>query len=641
MCGIAGFVNKDGRCADAAKLKAMTDAIAHRGPDAEGQLCAGTIALGHRRLSIIDLSEAGRQPMESMDKRFAIIFNGEIYNYIEIKRELQLLGVNFQNNTDTEVIMEAYRHYGKDCLNKFNGMWAFVIWDREKKQMFISRDRFAIKPLYILERDDIFLFASEAKAILAAEPSENIPDLISVYRFLRQSVLENIDAHSWYQNIKIFPAASYAFYDLESNSYTVERYWSPDYDQFYKKWIDGKDPIITLKELFDSAVGLRLRADVEVGTCLSGGLDSSAIVGCCSKAHGIKMQTFSSRFEDEGCDEREYIDIANKFSNAAAHPIYPDETSAGFIEAFKEIIHYHDGPPAGASLHAQYSVFKEVGKHLKVVLDGQGADELFGGYAGFWNPHLRKLVENGSRIKAMKAVCGIIAEYDQFDIRSLSTDVGVKLLGIEACKALNKTMLKDSGRKNDIYVKYPKYTEIFEKTISDNPCLHNLSKGFPDEISRQCCDQTLLTSLPQLCHNEDSNSMRFSVEVRMPFLDYRLVEFALALDSNYKLKDKWQKWIMRKAFRQYLPVKIRRRRNKMGYPAPFYRWLRESAEKEEFKQIIFALAERNIVPYETIKAYYDAHMSGEVNLEGVLFKFLVLELWLRTCKFDRIGLRKI
>lgn len=635
MCGIAGFINKDGSLADLKKLKKMTDAIAHRGPDAEGQYCDENLALGHRRLSIVDLSIAGKQPMRSHDGKYIITFNGEIYNYKELKAELAALGAQFTNDTDTEVIIEAYRAWGVKCLAKFNGMWAFALLDQSKREVFISRDRFAVKPLYILNREDLFMFASESKAIITAQPEENVPDLVQIHRFIGASAPENIDAHSWYANIKIFPAASYGIYNLETNEFVISAYWAPDVKAFSKKWIDGRDPVTTFKELFDDAVKIRLRADVEIGTCLSGGLDSSAIVGCCKKRHNVTMRTFSSRYEDKSCDEGEFIDAVNRFTKSKAVPVYPDQKPISFIEAFTRINVNHDGPPAGASLYSQYSVFREVGKHVKVVLDGQGADELFCGYAGFLNPALRRAAKRTSRISMLKAVRETLLENDFIDASQLSADVGVKVFGVDHFIRLSKKVKKEAAAQVLQLRENPAFTREFNTMVSDKP---NLSASYKsdDEITQMCLDQTLVYSIPQLCHNEDSNAMDFSVEVRMPFLDYRIVEFALALDAAYKVKGIWQKWIIRKALKSYLPVKVRRRRNKMGYPAPFFRWLREADEKEQFREHIFAFAKRNIVPAETIEAHYSAHMSGAANMESILFRYLALELWLRTCNFDRI-----
>lgn len=635
MCGIAGFINKDGSSASVQKLKRMTDAIAHRGPDAEGQLCEGNIALGHRRLSIIDLSDAGRQPMESADGRFAITFNGEIYNYQELKKELSALGAVFTNDTDTEVIIEAYRFWGAACLPRFNGMWAFALLDRAEGKLILSRDRFAVKPLYLLDRDDLFMFASEAKAIIAVQPEENVPDLVQIHRFIGLTAPEDIDGHSWYAGIRIFPAASYGVFSLNSCAFEVKTYWEPDIELFRKKWIEGKDPVGTFRELFDDAVRIRLRADVEVGTCLSGGLDSSAIVGCCKKRHGVTMRTFSSRYGDKSCDEGEFIDAVNRFTGSKAVPVYPDGQPVSFVEAFRRINANHDGPSAGASLYSQYSVFREVGKHVKVVLDGQGADELFCGYAGFLNPALRKAAKASPRIVMIRTLLELLRENDFIDASQLSADVGIRTFGIDNYLRLADAVRKEAAAQASQLKSHPAITPAFSALVNDRPVCSCACKS-GDEITQMCLDQTLVYSIPQLCHNEDSNSMDFSVEVRMPFLDYRIVEFALALDSSYKIKGAWQKWIIRKALKPYLPVKVRRRRNKMGYPAPFFRWLKESEEKEQFKEILLSFARRNLVPAETIEAYYGAHMRGEANMEQILFRYLSLELWLRTCNFDKV-----
>jgi asparagine synthase (glutamine-hydrolysing) len=627
MSGITGFINKDKSNTDIDKLKKMTDSIIHRGPNAEAHLCVKNIALGHRTME--------NRPMQSTNSEFAIVCNGEIYNRNEIKKELNQYGAKFHNETDSDIIIESYRFWGADCLNKFNGVWAFVLWDRIKNQLFISRDRFAVKPLYILDRSDIFMFASEAKAILATEPDENIPDLISVYRYITQSVPDTVDERSWYENIKIFPAASYALYNLETHEYIIKKFWEPDYQKFYEKWIKGKKPFTTFKDLFDNAVGIRLPLGGNVGTCLSGGLDSSAVVGCCNKAHDTTVKTFSSCFEDKDCDEREYINAANRFYKTIPHMVFPDSSPSGFADDFKKIIHHMDAPPSSASLYAQYKVYEEVGKHVSVVLNGQGSDELFGGYEDVLNPYLRKLIEGGSRLKAMKATSDIMSESIFFDFNGVSTDVAVRIFGLSNIEKLMIKMQKNAS-KSAYYIRMqPRCTEAFQNSAGKTSYTGMLT-DFPDEISRIGCKHLLQTFIPRLCRNEDANAMCFSVEARLPFLDYRIVEFALALDSSHKVNGKWQKWIIRKALKKYLPLKICRRRNKMGFHAPFFRWLRESNEREEFKQIIFSLAERNIVPKQTIESHYETHMNGKANLEGILFRFLVLELWLRTCKFTKI-----
>ena len=235
MCGIAGFIYKNKNDVEQAVLKKMTDAITHRGPDSEGQFVEDNIGLGHRRLSIIDLSEDGKQPMESHDGRFVITFNGEIYNYVELKEVLVKQGAEFANKTDTEVIMEAYRFWGSEAFNRFNGMWAFCIYDRIEKKLIFSRDRFAVKPLYFLDDDEKIVFASEAKAILEVCPEEAIPNNDMIYRFL-SGVAEDRDEMTFYKNIKNFDRATYAVYDIETRKWEKRLYWEVDQSKFYEKY---------------------------------------------------------------------------------------------------------------------------------------------------------------------------------------------------------------------------------------------------------------------------------------------------------------------------------------------------------------------------------------------------------------------
>lgn len=248
MCAIAGYVVKSDKYrADGNFVKIMTDKLVHRGPDAEGQWTDDQVALGHRRLSIIDLDAKSNQPMVSHDGRYVITFNGEIYNYIELKKELLNQGAVFKTQSDTEVIMEAYRYYGVKCFNRFNGMWAFALYDLKQQELIICRDRFGIKPVYMLDNEDVFAFASEIKAIIAAFPEENIPDETCIYRYLSGFVGEDTDEKCFYQNIKIFPPAHYLVYDLKSHKKEYRRYWEVNEQLFYEKWIQGRNPVQTFK----------------------------------------------------------------------------------------------------------------------------------------------------------------------------------------------------------------------------------------------------------------------------------------------------------------------------------------------------------------------------------------------------------
>lgn len=630
MCGIAGFIDKSGRYKTSYDLiKQMTDKMIHRGPDAEGQWIDKKAALGHRRLSIIDLDVRSNQPMFSHDGKYVIIFNGEIYNYIEIKKKLSVENVFFKTNSDTEVIIEAYRKYGVDCFNQFNGMWSFALYDIEKQKVILCRDRFGIKPLYILDNDDTFAFASEMKAIIAAFPNENIPNETWIYRYLSCSKPEDSDEECFYKNIKIFPQAHYMVYDLENHTKEYKQYWKVDEHLFYRKWIQGRDPIKTFRILFESAVGLRLRADVEVGACLSGGLDSSAIVGCVSKKFGKKIHTFSSIYADEDCNEEMFIRKVNEKCDTIPHYIRPDDYEKDFIKYIENIMYYNDQPARDASYYSGYMVKKGVCGKVKVILNGQGADELFAGYKHYPCYYVYDLADRNtfwSRYEALKILAIIKKEYPK-SIGAVSTDVIVRTVGLKNSLWFQPD---DKTKESEPWEKM----QLFTNEFMDKLCDEGSNEGIQcsSHLNTQLCNDLVSNIIPRILHSEDSDSMAFSLESRVPFLDYRIVEFAIALDGKYKIKKQWSKWIIRKACKRYLPKEVAKRRNKMGFPAPFARWLREGNSKDEVAKIIYEFGDRNIVPKETIDAFYKAHMSMERDFSEILFRFLNLELWLRMCE---------
>ncbi len=630
MCGIAGYVDKTNKYrADRELIKKMTDKLIHRGPDAEGQWVDEQVALGHRRLAIIDLDPKSNQPMISYDGRYILTFNGEIYNYIELKRELSEKGAVFKTNSDTEVIIEAYREYGAECMNRFNGMWAFALYDTKEHKIIISRDRFGIKPIYTVDNDNVFAFASEIKAITAAFPNENIPNEICIYRYLSGSVNEDTDEKCFYRNIKIFPTAHYMIYDIRNHTKEYKRYWDVNEQAFYNKWIKGKDPVKTFKALFESAVQLRLRADVEVGACLSGGLDSSAIVGCASKKFGKKIHTFSSIYTDKECNEEPFIRKVNEMWDTIPHYIRPDDYEKNFTQYIADLTYHHDQPTASASLYSQYMVMKGVQGNVKVVLDGQGADELFAGYIPYYSYHISDLIDKNTffaKWKAIKLLVIVKKEWPDM-IGAINTDAIVRLVGLK-----NSFLFQNKKKIRELKIKGS--TQLFTREFTDK--VYDTYKRddiqCSSRLNTRLCNDVLNKSIPALLHNEDGNSMAFSIESRVPFLDYRIVEFAIALDGKYKIRNQWTKWIVRKACKEYLPKEIVKRTNKMGFPAPFARWLREGSSKEEIAEIIYQFGNRNIVPEETIDHFYKAHVNGESDFSDILFRFYSMELWLRTCK---------
>lgn len=638
MCGIAGYIDKSGKYRPEKKLvKKMTDVMIHRGPDAEGQWIDEHIALGHRRLSIIDLDAKSNQPLISHDGKYVITFNGEIYNYIELKRELERKGCVFSTDSDTEVVIEAYRAYGKECFNQFNGMWSLALYDIEKQKVILSRDRFGIKPAYTVDNEDVFVFASEIKAVLAAFPEENIPNETCIYRYLSQSVNEDTDEQCFYKNIKIFPAAHYMIYDLQNHTREYKSYWEVNEQLFYEKWIQEKNPVKTFRKLFESAIELRLRADVEVGACLSGGLDSSAIVGCASKKFGRKMHTFSSVYTDKECNEESYIRKVNERWNTIPHYIKPDDYEENFTKYIEDLTYHHDQPTGGASLYSQYMVMKEVKGKVKVILDGQGADELFAGYIPYYSYYIDDLLSRNTfraKCKAIKMLVIIKKEWPDV-IGAVSTDTIVRLVGLK-----NSFLFQNEKKIKDLKVKRSAkmFTDDFMAKVHDDYQKKEIQCS--SNLNTRLCNDVLNKSIPALLHNEDGNSMAFSIESRVPFLDYRIVEFAIALDGKYKIRNQWTKWIIRKACRDYLPKEIVKRKNKMGFPAPFARWLREGSSRKELKRIIYEFGERNIVPKETIDQLYRAHVNGKADYSDILFRIYNIELWFRICKKDEMEIFK-
>ncbi len=644
MCGISGLYRKKKRISNDIELvQAMSKSMVHRGPDAEGVWSDGEVHLSHRRLSIIDRSEISNQPMISSDGRYIIVYNGEIYNYLEIRNNIEPQGCFFNTLGDTEVILEAFRLFGTKCFEMFNGMWAIAIYDKEDKKLYLCRDRFGVKPLYLVDNDELFIFSSEMGAILSVFPQYRTPNKRSIYRYLVDGINEDSDDSTFYRDIKTFPAAHYMIVDIKNKSYKKEKYWGVDIDSFKGKWIKGKNPYKTFRELFESAVSLRLRSDVEVGVCLSGGLDSSSILGCAASISSRPIQTFSSVYEDQDCNEEEFINEVNRKWNTISHIVKPDEDEGKFVEHLKKIIIHHGQPVNGASLYSQYKVMEKAGDTVRVVLDGQGADELFAGYLYYYSYFVRDLLNKGNFISKMNAIKILVAlkKYWPDMLRSIGTDDIVRAVGVRKSfefqdnKQLNRSL--NERRMNF-------FTDAFLKEAADNPLNKEWAIACESELNTKLCCDLLRDSIPSLLHNEDANSMAFSVESRIPFLDYRIVEFSIALDEKYKIKNAWTKWIIRKSLRCYLPEKVVKRRNKMGFPAPFARWLRTGKCREKYKEIIYQFANRGIVPATTINGIYSAHIEGSADYSDILFRYMCIELWFqeivdqpKKLSFSKVG----
>lgn len=631
MCGIAGIIKKQNSSVEREEIRKMNDAMAHRGPDSEGIYIDGSIGFGHRRLSIVDLSDGGKQPMVSSDQRFVLVFNGEIYNYIELKETLQKEEAVFYTGTDTEVIIEAYRYWGKECTRYFNGMWSLVLYDAVQKQVFFSRDRFGVKPLYMYESDEEMIFASEIKCITAIRPEEKMADITQIARYLR-GLQEDADAHTFYKNIHNFPKSHNMIYNLQTKTAEYEEYWEIDVGEFKKRW-RCRNPYRKFRELLEDSIRIRLRADVEVGASLSGGLDSSTIVGISSKKFHTKMHTFSSIYQEKNCDEKEFIDCMNEYADTIPHYIYPEQ-SGNLMQDLIDLIYYHDGPCHSASPYSGYCVYRGVDKRVKVLLDGQGADELFGGYLTFYNAKLKELLRQNtfvSKVKAVKLVLMVQNEWQEQPYL-LNNELLLRVLGARGFRELQKERGRNGFR--NAFATRMKYQEGFAHIDLENNLQDN--KVIVNELDKDLYLRFWYKILPRILHDVDRNSMASSLEVRLPFLDYRLVEFSYTLSDRHKINGKWTKYILRKSCQKYLPKKISHRRSKMGFPAPFDQWVRDERFKEQIKEYIDAFKDRNIVDSDSLEQIYAEHIRGDKNWADELFRIMSLEMWLQN-EIDRPG----
>lgn len=606
-------------------IKKMTDIMAYRGPDDDGLFFRGPVGLGHRRLSIIDLSSAGHQPMMSHDQTYSIVFNGEIYNYLELRDELSTHGCLFHTRTDTEVILEAYRIWGYDCINHFNGMWAFVIYDINRGILFLSRDRFGIKPLYCLVRPDVFAFASEIKSILAAFPEERRPNLPIIQNFLPEGSYEE-GPETFFENISSLRQAHNAVYDLGSGDFSLQRYWDLDIEAFRKRWISD-DPVEALMNLLDSAVRLHMRSDVPVGTCLSGGVDSSTIVGLMSRLRSDPVYTFSGIYPDRDCDEKRFVDLVNRHTGARANLVYP-EPRGDLADTLSHITWHQDEPTAGPGLYTQYFVMQRASSEIKVILDGQGGDELFAGYLPYFALHIQDLVtRNGpaGRLKAMILALEVARYWGSQWLRpAADTLLGSRLSSI-ARRMLRKTQA--SSLKESPQLLHPSLNE----RCKGREIIRKRGERLPSALDNTLYWHIVEQSIPGLLHYEDRNSMAFSIEARVPLLDYRIVEFALALGASYKINGSWTKWILRKCASRILPPEVAWRRSKMGYPTPFGRWLRQDADRDPIRELILSSSflDRELVTREAIESHWEAHQKGAAENSWLLYRLATLELWHR------------
>ncbi|OGT09890.1 MAG: asparagine synthase (glutamine-hydrolyzing) [Gammaproteobacteria bacterium GWE2_42_36] len=571
MCGISGFYSDQIKNQNSRErlLKTMLKKIAHRGPDGQGEFFHQSLSLGHVRLSIIDL-EQGVQPMISNDGRYVIAFNGEIYNYLELRRDLIQKDHQFTTSSDTEVLLNLFIEYGEKCLDHLNGMFAFVIFDKKNDSLFIARDQFGIKPFYYTTSEGQFIFASEIKSILAFPNVYTGVDEHSLHEYLTFQMI--LKKHTLFKNIfKLEPAT----YMIIKKGRIVEKkcYWEVKYHVDEKKSVEQfSDELLALLE---NTIQHQMRSDVPVGTYLSGGLDSSIVTALASKNHELQLHTFTGGFkEHQKYDETRYAKIVSDYSHCKNHVIYPN--ALDFINHFETLIYHMDEPAGGPGIFPQYMVSKLASKYVKVVLGGQGGDEIFGGYARYAIAYLEQCLkgaifetQNKSQYVATWATIAenlpLLKQYVpllkyQF-AEGLFDDIGCRYFRlIDRSPNLQHIYRQDFLSHGYQESLFNKYLQIFDQPST--PSYLNKMTNFDR-----------MTLLPTLLHVEDRMSMAMSLESRVPLLDKRIVELAAAMPPLLKFYGGKPKAMLLKASKNILPQEILNRKDKMGFPTPFNEWL--------------------------------------------------------------------
>ena len=589
----------------------MLECISHRGPDGVRQVIRdGRVGLGHRRLAIIDLSDDASQPMQSASGT-EVILNGEIYNYLELRTELASAGAAFRTSSDTEVLLAAYDRWGVDCLRRLNGMFAFAMYDPARRTLLLARDRFGEKPLYYHRAGDgTFLFASEVKALLAHPGVTARPERQSIYRFLRHKLAE-LEPATYFEGIAALPPAHYLELRVDDGSGVLRRYWS----------LDGsvQDPrphhelVAAYRDLLEDSIAIRLRADVAVGSSLSGGIDSSAVVGYLALGRHVERQhTFSARFPGWPLDEGRYIADVTALGHARSHEVepLPDPTD------LEKVVWHQDQPFGSLSIYAQWSVMRLANQEgVTVLLDGQGADESLAGYHFYFAGLFRYLLRTGRWLALAREMRTFSATHGAARLRSMAFYALPR-------PAANLLRTMRSG---------PGIPASFARSQSAQASLPASSDRFRTDLDQMLASTLTETVLPGLLRYADRNSMAFGREVRLPYLDHRLVELAFSLPWEMKLSRGGTKRILREAMREYLPDSVRGRKDKIGFAPPQAAWLRgplcEWAEDLLASQ---RFAEREWTDAPAVRAMWRAFRAGNDQLDGDVWRFLSVEAWARS-----------
>lgn len=583
MCGIAGMLSPN-RISDVMqRIHAATNALTHRGPEHEQYWYHPnhTVALGHKRLCIIDVAQRSNQPFQYLE-RYQIIHNGELYNYLEIKKELEKKGYRFSTESDTEVIVAAYDAYKKKCVQQFDGMFAFAIWDEQEQTLFAARDRLGEKPFFFFYDEKKFLFASEIKAFWETGVVKQANESM-LYNYLTIGYTTNPfnPQETFYQKIQKLPAASLLEYNLSTHHLSIEKYWNVELTE--NRNISAGEAIEQFTALFKEAIQKRLRSDVAIGTSLSGGLDSSSIVAVCAQqtSQNYSHKCFTATFPGFENSEEAYAALVAKQFGLQHHLINVEEHS--LIDEFDTVMWHQEEPVGSASVLAQYKVY-QAAKHngVTVLLDGQGADETLAGYHKYYKWHWQQLyaVKNLKKSGELQAT-GALGIKESFGFKNKA----MAILPEFSMAMLQSQKEKQASRQPDL-------NKEFAYRQKRN---FNYSTPAHSTLNSALYFNTFVNGLEELLRYADRNSMAHAVEVRLPFLNHHLVEFLFTLPAHFKIKDGWTKWLLRKAMEGLLPNEVAWRRDKIGFEPPQKEWMQNASVQERIQSSKKILVEKSIL----------------------------------------------
>jgi asparagine synthase (glutamine-hydrolysing) len=615
MCGIAGYLNFDKeKLSNKHLIKRMTDCMSYRGPDGEGFYINNNLALGHRRLSIIDL-QTGDQPMFSDDKQKILVFNGEIYNYIELKEELKKLGHSFRTNSDTEVVIKAYEEWGYDCQNKLNGMWAFALWDNLNESLFLSKDRIGEKPLHYTIYNNAFVFASEMKSLFEYGVSKEIrPELVELYL-----VLTNVPApHTFYKNIyKLMPGH---FLIVKDGKIEEKKYWDlPEIDE-QRMLKNKKDIYEKFEYLFKDAVKIRMRADVQFGAFLSGGLDSSSIVATMSEISEYPVKTFTIGFDEKHFDESALAqEVANKFKTEHLRgTVSPDN----FEEILNKAAIHFDEPFGDSSAIPTGYVSMFAAQKVKMVLTGDGGDEVLSGYTSYQGIKLSNIIKKFPKVitrnvpRANDSLARFVKGNLRYTLNKASSIIRTSDLAfskriaektsytdLSTIKALTKDIKDCIGIEEylDTFMNKSTYKDDFYKLMYLN-FKHDLPNDYLVKVDRM--------------------SMAYSLETRVPFLDHRLIEFMVGVDKNVKMQGWERKSVLRNTIGKKLPKNILTAPKK-GFGVPIREWFKEDYFHDHVHSNLIKVS--SLTNRKTIDGVFQANKSGATDNGNFIWTLMMLD----------------